>query len=250
MNRATRQVLAAIAIAFAATFLGGGSVKFIAPLANLETKLADIRVAAMQPAIPPSSDVVVIAIDEVTLAAFSYRSPVDRGLVADLIEQLEDKGAAAIGVDIIVDQPTEAAKDERLRKVIRSTSTPLAFSFSSAPNVVNAEQLAYMEAFVPENKRAEANLLTDPFDGLVRRINPGGTVVNGQRVDTPQHPAGFVRKLAGMGGIKAPLVPVDIAWRAQPDAENTPFPTFSATYLPFLPPELIKGKIVLIGAVL
>ena len=250
MNKATRQVLAAIAIAFAATFLSGSSVHFIAPLANLETKLADIRVAAMQPAMPPSSDVVVIAIDEATLAAFSYRSPVDRGLIADLIEQLEDKGAAAIGVDIIVDQPTEATKDERLRKVILSTRTPLAFSFSSAPNVVNAEQLAYMEAFVPEDKRAEANLLTDPFDGLVRRINPGGTVLNGRRVDTPQHPAGFVRKLAGMRGIKAPLVPVDIAWRAQPDAENTPFPTYSATYLQFLPPELIKGKIVLIGAVL
>jgi adenylate cyclase len=115
MNKATRQVLAAIAIAFAATFLSGSSVRFIAPLANLETKLADIRVAAMQPAMPPSSDVVVIAIDEATLAAFSYRSPVDRGLIADLIEQLEDKGAAAIGVDIIVDQPTEAAKDERLQ---------------------------------------------------------------------------------------------------------------------------------------
>ena len=72
-----------------------GQSKFIAPLANLETKLADIRVAAMPPAMPPSSDVVVIAIDEATLAGFPYRSPVDRGLVADLIEQLEGKGAAA-----------------------------------------------------------------------------------------------------------------------------------------------------------
>jgi len=111
MSRATRQVLVAIVIAFVAAFLSGSSVKFIAPLANLETKLADIRVAAMQPAMPPSSDVVVIAIDEATLAAFSYRSPVDRGLVADLIEQLEDKGAAAIGVDIIVDQPTQRMND-------------------------------------------------------------------------------------------------------------------------------------------
>lgn len=97
MSRATRQVLVAIVIAFVAAFLSGSSVKFIAPLANLETKLADIRVAAMQPAMPPSSDVVVIAIDEATLAAFSYRSPVDRGLVADLIEQLEDKAQLPSG---------------------------------------------------------------------------------------------------------------------------------------------------------
>ena len=71
MNRAIRQAIAAIAIAFAAAFLSGGGVHFIAPLANLETKLADIRVAAMQPAMPPSSDIVVIAIDEATLAAFA-----------------------------------------------------------------------------------------------------------------------------------------------------------------------------------
>ena len=57
MNRATRQVLAAIAIAVVAAFLSGGSVKFIAPLANLETKLADIRVAAMQPAMRQASTV-------------------------------------------------------------------------------------------------------------------------------------------------------------------------------------------------
>ena len=92
MNKATRQVLVAIAIAFAATFLSGSSVRFIAPLANLETKLADIRVAAMQPAMPPSSDVVVIAIDE---AQF-----LDAGIV-QVASSLADRGRRVIlaGID-------------------------------------------------------------------------------------------------------------------------------------------------------
>ena len=83
------------------------AVRFLAPLTNLENKVSDIRVAAMQRPMPPSNDIVVVAINEDTLTAFSYRSPVDRGFLADLIVQLSAKGAKAIGVDVIVDQPTE-----------------------------------------------------------------------------------------------------------------------------------------------
>lgn len=249
MKLKPRQVLSSVAIWIAAAVLGGATVHYIAPLANLETKLADIRVAAMQAPMPPSKDVAVVALDEATLASFPYRSPVDRAFLADLITQMEAKGAAAIGVDVLLDQPTEPEKDEALKQVIRTAKVPLAVSFTSAPNVVNEDQLAYMQDFVPADRRMEANLLTDPYDGLVRRINPGGELVKGKRVDTALHPAGFARKMVSLIGRSAPLVPVDIAWRPRPDAENQPFPTFSASYVSLLPDEMIKGRIVLIGAV-
>ena len=244
-----KQVLSSVAIWIAATVVGGATVHFVAPLANLETKLADIRVAAMQPPMPVSSDVAVVALDEATLASFPYRSPVDRAFLAGLIRQVEAKGARAIGVDVLLDQPTEAEKDAELKEVIRTAKVPLAVSFTSAPNVVNEDQLAYMQDFVPVDRRMEANLLTDPYDGLVRRINPGGEIVGGKRIDTPLHPAGFARKMVSLAGGKAPLEPVDISWRPRPDAESPPFPTFSASYVSFLPDEMLKDRIVLIGAV-
>ncbi|MDB5686388.1 MAG: hypothetical protein JWR77_977, partial [Rhizorhabdus sp.] len=118
-----------------------------------------------------------------------------------------------------------------------------------APSIVNEEQLAYLDAFVPFQKRAEANLLTDPFDQTVRRINPGGEKVGAMLRDTPHHPAGFVRKAVELAGGQAPKVTTEISWRSRPDAETPPFPTFSAAVVPFLPESFFKGKIVLVGAI-
>ena len=250
MSKAQKQALSAGLIAIFAAVMAVCAVRFLAPLTNLENKVSDIRVAAMQRPMPPSNDIVVVAINEDTLTAFPYRSPVDRGFLADLIVQLSAKGAKAIGVDVIVDQPTEVGKDARLKQVLDTTPTPLFMSYTSSPNIVNAEQLAYLNAFVRPNQRAEANLLSDPFDGLVRRINPGGEMKNGKMVDTAGHPPGFVRKAVTLFGGKAPLSPVEIAWRPRPDAETQPFPSFPAQFVPILPDDFFRGKIVLIGATL
>ena len=250
MSKAQKQALSALLIAFFAALMAVGAVRYLAPLTNLENKVADIRVAAMQRPMPASEDVVVVAINEETLSAFPYRSPVDRGFLADLITQLSAKGAKVIGVDIIVDQPTEAEKDARLKQVLDTVQTPLFVSYTSAPNVVNEDQLAFLNAFVRPEQRAEANLLSDPFDGLVRRINPGGEMKNGRRVDTDRHPAGFVRKSVTLFGGAAPLSATEIAWRPRPDAESLPFPSFPAHFVSVLPDEFFRGKIVLIGATL
>lgn len=226
-------------------------VIYIVPIAALDTKLRDIRIAAMQPPVDPSADIVVIALDEATLAGLAYRSPIDRGLLANIIEALEAKGARAVAVDVIIDQPTEQDKDDRLRAVIANAKVPLRFSFSSSTRIVTEEQLAYLSDFVPPPARMEAGLLTDPYDGMVRRINPGGQLRNGKRVFTDLQPEGFVPTMARLSGAKSsPRFPLEIAWRARPDVESQPFPTYSATYLPFLTDTLIAGKTVLVGAVL
>lgn len=248
--RTYKTYLAPILVVLASAVVGFLAVMYIAPLANLETKLKDIRVAAMQPPQDPSDQIVVIALDEATIAQFPYRSPIDRGLLAQLVQSAADKGARAIGVDVIIDQPTELAKDEALKKVAASVNVPVRFSFSASSQIVTPEQLDFMKAFVPPAQRMEANLLTDPFDGMVRRSNPGGRIVNGKRVFDGNAPKGFVPTMVELAGGVGPKEPVEIAWRARPDAENQPFPTFSASYLQFIPEAMIKGKIVLIGAVL
>jgi class 3 adenylate cyclase/CHASE2 domain-containing sensor protein len=250
MSKAQKQAFSAVLIAILAAVMAVCAVQYFSPLTNLENKMADIRVAAMQKPMEVSKDVVVVAINEDTLTAFPYRSPVDRGFLADLITQLSNKGAKVIGVDVIVDQPTEAEKDARLKEVLDTTPTPIFMSYTSSPSIVNQDQLAFIDAFVGPDKRAEANLLSDPFDGLVRRINPGGEMQKGKLVDTGAHPAGFVRKAVTLFGGKAPLSPTEIAWRPRPDAETQPFPSFPAHFVSVLPDEFFRGKIVLIGATL
>lgn len=241
MNAKTLKKWAAnAAIAAAAAVLAWVAIDRLAFLQGLERTADDIRVAALMPPAEQSKDVVVVAIDEPTLAQFPYRSPVDRAFIANLVQAMEKKGAKVIGVDVIMDQSTEPEKDELLKSVIRATKTPLFLSYSSKSNIVTEDQLAYLNDFVPEGNRADAHLLEDPFDGSIRQINPGK--------DTALEPPGFVRRAVEMAGGKAPKTPVEIAWRGQPDAETPPFPVYPAMAAAMLPDDWFRGKIVLIGA--
>ncbi|OQW75769.1 MAG: hypothetical protein BVN32_09510 [Proteobacteria bacterium ST_bin14] len=210
-------------------------------LEHLEVVTRDIRVATAAP-MPQQKDIVIAGLTEETVTQFAYRSPVDREFLANLIKTLEAKGAREIGVDVLFDQPTEPAKDELLKKTIRETKTPLLISYSNSKNVVNDDQLAYLNDFVPERLRAGANLARDPFDDSVRWIFPGET--------EPGMPLGFVRKAVALLGIKTPNTQPEIAWRPNPDSETPAFPLYPSHTIAFLPDEWFKGKIVLIGAVL
>jgi CHASE2 domain-containing sensor protein len=134
---------------------------------------------------PQAKDIVIVAINEGTLAQFVYRSPVDREFLANLLKTLEKKGPKVIGLDILFDQATEPDKDELLKEALRSVRTPLVVSYSNLSNVVTEDQLEYLNAFVPEQQRAAANLAKDPLDGSVRWMYPGES--------DAQEPKGFVR---------------------------------------------------------
>ncbi len=218
------------------------AVQYLTFLSGLETVSRDLRVAGQSAPMPQSKDIVIAGLTEETVSQFAYRSPVDREFLANLIKALEAKGARAIGVDVLFDQATEPAKDELLKKTIRETKTPLFISYSNSPNVVNEDQLAYLNDFVPERLRAGANLAKDPNDDSVRWIFPGKT--------NPGMPLGFVPKALKLIGIDTPNSQPEIAWRPRQDSETPPFPLYPSHTAAFLPDEWFKGKIVLIGAVL
>jgi hypothetical protein len=232
----------ALGVAVLATALAAAATKYLTFLSSLENIAADIRIAALQPPMPQSKDIVIAAITEETVAQFPYRSPVDRAFLANLLKTLEKKGAKAIGLDVLLDQPTEDDKDALLRQTIRDLKTPLIVSYTNTPSVVNEDQLAYLNDFVPEANRAGANLVTDPFDGTVRWTFAGET--------DPGMPIGFPRKAAQMVGVETPRVNAEIAWRPQPDAETPAFPVYPSHALAVMPDDWVKGKIVLVGAVL
>ena len=242
MTKQLRTGLTAAGVAVFATLVAVLAVSYLTFLGNLENIARDVRIAGNSRPMPQSKDIVIAAIDESTVAQFPYRSPVDRAFLATLIKQLEAKGAKEIGVDVLFDGPTEPAKDAELARTLRDAKVPLFVSYTNSSNVVNEDQLKYLNAFVPKNLRAGANLATDPFDGSVRWIFPGET--------TPGMPMGFVRKALALIGKPTPRDQVEIAWRPKQDAETPAFPQFPAQTIGFLPDDWVKGKVVLIGAVL
>jgi len=236
-----KQLIATIAIAVLATLAATLLTRYLTFLSYLENVAADIRVAVLQPPMPQSKDIAVVAITEETLAQFPYRSPVDRAFLSSLLKQLEARGAKVIGLDVLLDQPTESAKDVLLAKTIRELKTPLLISYTNDPEVVNEDQLDYLNQFFPEPFRGAANLATDPLDGSVRWIFPGET-----RPDTPPS---FARKAVALMGLPMPpAAQPEIIWRPGPDAETPPFPIYPAHAVAALPKEWFTGKLLLIGA--
>ena len=133
-----RGLLVKGALLLATIFFALGSPRYVPFITTSENWASDWRISLFNPSEEPHPQIVILAITEDTLATFPYRFPVDRGFLADLIEVLNAAGARIIALDILFDQPTEARKDERLRKVL--TAGPLSgrrvpFRLSSAGRI-------------------------------------------------------------------------------------------------------------------
>ena len=172
-NKNQSLYLSSVGVTLAASIIGGLLTLNFAPLKKLEVTVKDIRITALQPPEEQSSEIVIAAITEETVSMFPYRSPIDREFIASLIKILETKGAKAVGIDILFDSPTEPKKDQKLKDTIKNSKVPIFASYTNTPSIVNKDQLSYLNDFVPLEKRAAANMATDPYDGTVRWIYPG-----------------------------------------------------------------------------
>ena len=82
---------------------------------------ADWRTAYLSDrATAPNSRIAIVTIDDITLENFSS-SPIDRGLLADLVTAIKEAGARATGLDILFYKPTDEKKDDTLIEVLKAT---------------------------------------------------------------------------------------------------------------------------------
>ncbi len=215
----------------------------IAVLSQVERIVQDIRVATFLPPEPQDPNVVIIEVTEDTLAQFPYRSPVDREFLAKLLLTLEQRHPRVIGLDVLFDQPTEPAKDALLKDTMAALKTPLFVSYTDNPQIVDADQQKYLDAFVPPQLRARAEFTVDPVDGTVRWIYPGSVNPDGS------YTTGLARALAQAAGTATEPVRREIVWHGRPDLDTTPFRMFPAQAAALLPAAWLRDKIVLIGEV-
>ncbi|MGB0747586.1 MAG: CHASE2 domain-containing protein [Magnetospiraceae bacterium] len=253
INRRLRLLAGLAGVAVLAAALAYLAVSQLGFFAAAENRINDIRTASLSPAEPQHEKIVIISITEETLAQakLPYRSPIDRDFLTDLLEVLARKGVAAIGVDILLDQPTEPDKDARLQAFLARPPVPLVAAFTSLadyPTDTGAigeklaqEKIAYLKTMLKPGNRALVNLLTDPHDNTARWIYPGANV------DGAWIP-GIASALAvRVGG--APLQEMRrLRYRQPPDAKTPTFRTFPAHAVSFLPAPLLAGRIALIGA--
>ena len=189
----------------------------------------------------PHPEIVVVTITESVLDAFPYRSPVDRRFLSDLLNKLAAKHVRAIGVDVLLDRPTEPDKDEALRQTLRTLPVPVVMSFVEDPRLIEPEPLKFLQEFVPPEERGMANI---PFgkDNVVRSIYPGEFDRDGHYIP------GLARAILGRIGIQTPNAEPRLRY-LQPLADGSPpFTQIEADTVEFVPEALLAGKIVLVGA--
>jgi adenylate cyclase len=241
-----RTALGITGVAIACAMLSLMAVNGLSLLNRINQFVQDWEVASVfAPEEAQDSRIVIVAVDEPTLRQFAYRSPVDRQFVSDLLKKLSLHKPAAIGMDLLLDQPTEPAKDDALRQTIRQLDVPLVVSYIASPGTVSPDQKAFEDAMVPRAMRGLADLPTDQFD-TAREVFPGA------RIDGAYVP-GLARALAAAVGVPTPAVPAPIVWRGRPPATNTdpnprPFRQISALVAGFMPDSWFRGKIILVGS--
>ena len=240
---ASKFVMAAVAVASACVAIA--AVNLFAPLASADRFLRDLEIARFTPVEMQDPRVVVVAVTEDTLRSFTYRSPIDRGYLSGLLTTLAAKKPRAIGLDVLFDQPTEEAKDAALRATLRDIEVPLVVAYADVASVTDAEQLAFLDGFVPADKRAYVNLAKDQSD-TVRWIFPGKAAKDGRYIPS------FSRALAEAAGAKTSAGIIELDWRGKPADQPYAFAEYPALVpadaVAVLPDEWFAGKIVLVGS--
>ena len=206
----------------------------------------------------PREDIAIILIDEESMREYDYISPIDRGLVAKLLQGLDTAAPKAVGLDFIYDRRSEDDKTEALINAIKTMRSPIVFgAIDSRIRGFKAEDLRYQEEFIAKTGREAGHVF---FARQLDQLKIGDQVVRyiGERAPAPPHRKSIAQLLVEKSGATAPMEPASpyIAWLLPPPGSDL-FPLFrvprhrpdapAETILPESWRQALRGKIVLIG---
>ena len=206
----------------------------------------------------PRDDIAIIRIDERSLTGYNYVSPIDRGLIAEIVKRVDEAGAKAIGLDVIVDRPTEPQKDAALAEAIRQAHAPVILGAVDGRGGESAEGLAFQEDFIAKTGRQAGHIF---FAAERDDLTLGDQAVRFM-LPPSQHPhrLSLAQALADLDGKKPEPASPLIFWRRPPASGGADL--FTAFTVPphrdgdgnpkgsVLPESwrgALAGKIVLIG---
>lgn len=151
-----------------------------------ERSLYDFRAVLAAPQVKQDDRVQIVAYTDQTLIDARKRSPLDRGLLARALRNLDAMGAKAIGIDILFDQPQD--EDEELIETLRSMQTPVFIGYAAIVkeegdkvtqlneqrDFITYEQQKYLDEFAArlEGSNAGISSILLSYDGGVARQWP------------------------------------------------------------------------------
>lgn len=224
------------------------ATSLLSPVRVFENFLADVRVSHHSVPSEAFEQIVIVAIDDASLQQFAYTSPINRNLLASVVQRLDKLGASVIGVDVLLDRRSETAADQALQRAISQAQAPVILV--SDPGRATRQALcdgraapaasnATLSEFTELARTAHGVICVDTLDDTVRRA--------------PIARADHMSFAEAITQVHLGLKQTQDAWLNVPFRTGEtllwPFRTFSASQIEILPESWIKGRIVLIGRI-
>ena len=127
-------------------------------VAMAENALYDWRAILTAPHVEQDPRITIVVYDDQTLIAARKRSPLDRGLLARALRNLDGMGAKAIGLDMLFDQPQD--EDDDLVATLRAMKTPVSVGYAEIAgnkDDIIYEQQQYLDSFLGRLKGSKAH---------------------------------------------------------------------------------------------
>lgn len=201
------------------------------PLQRLEYDLLNGLTAPVR----PDAHVLVVGLDEPSLAELNLTPPLPRHLHARLVDALAAAGAAALGIDMLFGAPQSPADDAALARALQGRMPVV---LASAEVAVQSSQVAQYRQTIPTifpDARHGSVALDVDDDGVIRRAPAQDDALwrvlalSAGRPFTPPPPGALLRYYA-------PETPLPYAHYTQAlDPTGT------------LPPGALQGRLVLLG---
>ena len=206
--------IAALFIILASGLVAGYFPQVLPPVQMLENWLSDFRFGTLSQPMAQDDRIVIATITEETLATMSYRSPVDRGFLAQLLQTLGSYEVRAVGFDILFDQQTEPVKDKELRRTILGFPAPVIVAQADKVDNLTTGQLSFQKQYTRDMNHGLA-ILPVSSDGVVRQIS-AGRIDGASSQLRPALAGAIVRAL----GISPPARNLPLAYRPPPNANH------------------------------
>lgn len=216
-----------------------------------ERAFYDLRAYYAADLVEQDPRIVLVVYTDQTLINARKRSPLDRGMLARTLRNLDQMGAKAIGIDILFDQPQD--EDDDLVAALRQMKTPVAVAYANL--ATNREDIVYeqqqfLDAFQARLAGSRARAASIRLDNTFGATRVWPTIV-------PSLPPLLGRAMLEDAGVQAPAFS---RYQRAIDFRRARFldePLFASlqidlladpdpVVLPFLA-EQIRGKYVLIG---
>jgi len=212
----------------------------IPPLHTFEARYSDLLMTFLAKRTEPSQDIVIVKITEDTLAGLPYRSPLDRGFLADIVEKILAANPKAIGIDLLLDQPSEKQKDERLFSLLENNADKVFVVYGDREDGLSEAQVAYEDKVLKNISKAIAVLPKDGSDGVVRHFLEGRVYGETVMPSLAHAVAGTWQNQLSNGYAR-------IVYQHKEDGKPRDFPNYPAQAVKLLPAEWFKDKYVMIG---